>query len=172
MWEEERADHAVVLIDRATLAEGCRGTLEVLHGDNGAIQKASTLRVRLAELGVAASFNRPGVSNDNAYSESVFRTCKYRPDYPEKGFATIDAARAWVQAFATWYNHDHRHSGIGFVTPVERHTGRDITILAQRDALYTAARAAKPERWSWAVRDWSRKEEVHLNCRRAKEKAS
>lgn len=167
VWEEERADHAVVLIDRATLAEGCRGTLEVLHGDNGAIQKAATLRVRLAELGVAASFNRPGVSNDNAYSESVFRTCKYRPDYPDRGFATVDDARAWVAAFVAWYNNEHKHSGISYVTPVERHTGRDVEILAQRATVYAAARAQKPARWSRTVRDWSRKATVHLNRRSA-----
>lgn len=169
VWEEECAENAIKLVNRSILAELCRGDLEVLHSDNGAIQKASTLRVKLSELGVEPSYSRPGVSNDNAYSESVFRTCKYRPLYPEKGFADVTSARRWVHGFVEWYNIEHRHSGIRFVTPVERHTGRDKEILALRKELYEAAKARTPERWSGPTRNWTPDEVVHLNRRKTKD---
>jgi putative transposase len=170
VWEEESAENAAVLVHRAVLAESCLGDLEVLHQDNGAIQKASTLRVTLTDLGVAPSFSRPGVSNDNAYSESLFRTCKYRPLYPEKGFATVESARQWVHAFVVWYNNEHKHSAIRYVTPVQRHTGRDIEILVRRKELYETARAEHPERWSGSVRNWNRDKIVFLNRRKDQEK--
>lgn len=169
VWEVESADNAALLVQRAVLAEVCRGDLEVLHQDNGAIQKASTLREKLTDLGVAPSFNRPGVSNDNAYSESLFRTFKYRPLYPEKGFADVTSARRWVHAFVEWYNNEHKHSAIHFVTPVERHTGKDIAILAQRKEVFERAKARNPERWSGATRNWDRIEVVHLNRRKAED---
>jgi putative transposase len=167
VWEEESAEHAVELFQRAVLAEQCSGDLEVVHADNGAIQKASTLRVKLTDLGVEPSYNRPGVSNDNAYSEALFRTCKYRPVYPEKGFAGLSVARRWCACFVTWYNTEHKHSSIHFVTPEQRHQGRDIEILARRSALYESAKARHPERWSRGVRVWRRHEVVHLNRQKA-----
>ena len=169
VWEEERAEHAALLVQRAVLAESCLGDLEVLHQDNGAIQKASTLRVKLTDLGVAPSFSRPGVSNDNAFSEALFRTCKYRPLYPEKGFATVEEARAWVYAFVEWYNNRHKHSAIRYVTPVERHLGLDTAILTHRKDVYEAAKARHPERWSRDTRNWQRIEAVHLNRRSTEE---
>jgi len=169
VWGKESGDYAVTLVDRAVLAEQCRTILRVLHGDNGAIQKSFTLLARLDALGVLASFNRPRVSNDNAYSESLFRTCKYRPDFPERGFASIEAARVWVHAFVQWYNNEHRHSALKFVTPAQRHGGLDIEILAARRRLYEEAKAAHPLRWSRQTRNWDRVTEVHLNKRKDEE---
>ncbi len=119
--------------------------------------------VTLERLGVLASFSRPGVSNDNAFSESLFRTLKYRPEYPSKPFANIQAARAWVSALVHWYNTQHLHSSIRFVTPEDRHTGRDVEILAARQAVYKAARTERPDRWSGAARNWAQIAEVKLN---------
>jgi putative transposase len=117
----------------------------------------------LQDLGVASSFSRPGVSNDNPFSESAFRTMKYRPNYPDRPFATLEEARAWVRDFVRWYNTVHRHSGIGFVTPEERHSGRDAAILERRRHAYTRARRRHPQRWSGQARPWSRPIAVTLN---------
>jgi len=166
VWEEELAEYANTLIDRAVLAEGCRGKLEVLHADNGSIQKAYALRAKLKDLGVEPSYSRPRVSNDNAYSESLFRTLKYRPRFPDRGFMGLTASREWVHAFTEWYNNVHRHSSIKFVAPAERHAGLDTQILARRKALYEAARAKNPNRWSKETRNWTPDTEVHLNRRK------
>lgn len=163
VWDEEASAYAVTLVERAVLAEQCIGLLEVLHNDRGPIQRAATLRVKLGELGVEPSFSRPRVSNDNAYSESLFRTCKYRPDYPVHGFADLAAARRWVYQFVEWYNHVHLHSAIRFVTPADRHAGRDVAILAERRRVYEAAREANPARWSKQTRNWEAATVVHLN---------
>ena len=117
----------------------------------------------LQELGVTPSFSRPSVSNDNPYSESLFRTLKYRPEYPEKPFAEISAARIWVEGFVRWYNHEHLHSEIKFVTPEQRHTGKDTEILTKRKRVYEQAKSKNPSRWSGETRDWNRITEVHLN---------
>ena len=135
----------------------------VLHSDNGGPMKGATMVVTLERLGVLASFSRPGVSNDNPFSESLFRTLKYRPEYPSKPFANIEAARAWVSAFVRWYNTQHLHSSIRFVTPEDRHTGRDVEILVARQAVYNAARTERPGRWSGAARDWDPIRDVRLN---------
>jgi putative transposase len=125
--------------------------------------KSATLLVTLQWLGVTPSHSRPRVSNDNAYVESVFRTCKYRPEYLSEGFATLDEARAWVLRFAAWYNTEHRHSGLNFVTPAQRHTAQAEDIMKQRIEVYEAARARNPRRWSGDSRDWSLPESVWLN---------
>ncbi len=117
----------------------------------------------LQKLGVATSLSRPAVSNDNPYSESLFRTLKYTPKYPSQPFETIAAAREWVNDFVDWYNHEHRHSGIQFVTPAQRHEGKDQAILIQRKAVYEAAKAQKPKRWSQHTRNWDWQSEVCLN---------
>ena len=93
----------------------------------------------LQKLGIAPSFSRPGVSDDNAQAEAFFRTLKYRPGYPSRGFATLEKARDWVMHFVRWYNLEHRHSAIKFVTPAQRHLGQDGAVLAARDALYQQA---------------------------------
>jgi hypothetical protein len=120
------ADHAVHLVRRTALAEGIASmhTKPVLHGDNGSTLKATTVLAMLHWLGVQPSYSRPRVSDDNAYAESLFRTAKYRPEFPAKGFASLDEARAWAAGFVHWYNVEHRHSGIRYVTPQQRHAGR------------------------------------------------
>ncbi|GEM_PF-1891596 len=106
--EQELADLAAGLVRRACLAEGITRPGLVLHADNGAPMKGATLQ----QLGVVPSFSRPSVSNDNPYSESLFRTLKYTPAWPGKPFESLEAARAWVQEFVTWYNgvHNMRYS--------------------------------------------------------------
>jgi putative transposase len=142
-----------------------------LHSDNGSPMKGATLLATLQELGVVPSFSRPSVSNDNPYSESVFRTLKYRPEYPEKPFADITAARDWVGGFVQWYNHEHRHSGIKFVTPHQRHTGEDAELLAKRKVVYEKAKSQNPSRWTGETRNWDLIEEVHLNPEKGKSEA-
>ena len=165
-WEvyaEESAEHASVLVQRAVLREGCGHTPLVLHSDNGSPMKGATLLETLHKLGITPSYSRPRVSNDNPYSEAAFRTCKYRPEYPAEGFANLDEARQWVLAFVRWYNEEHRHSGIRFVTPAQRHRGEDEAILAQRRIVYEQAKARHPERWSGGIRNWDVVGEVWLN---------
>jgi Transposase and inactivated derivatives len=163
IYECESADYAAEVVRRAVLAERCIDQLLVLHADNGSPMKGETLLATLYRLGIATSYSRPRTSNDNPYSEALFRTCKYRPDYPIGGFASLDEARAWMQQFVHRYNHAHCHSGIRFVTPQQRHSGNDGAILAQRQAVYEQARARHPERWSGPIRNWKPITEVWLN---------
>lgn len=135
----------------------------VLHSDNGSPMKGATMLATLQALGVMPSFSRPAVSNDNPYSESLFKTLKYRPTYPQRPFADLLAARQWVGTFVHWYNEEHRHSAIAFVTPSERHAGRDAALLRKRAEVYKAAKAKHPERWSGATRNWQPVLVVHLN---------
>lgn len=125
--------------------------------------QGESLLETLYRLGISTSYSRPRTSNANTYSEALFRTCKYRPDYPAQGFASLEAARAWMQQFVPGYNHEHRHSGIRFVTPAQRHQGQDPAILARRQAVYKQARERHPERWSGPIRNWQPITEVWLN---------
>lgn len=161
--ENESADHASMLIRKACLVEGIREDGLVLHADNGGPMKGATMLATLQKLGVVPSFSRPSVSDDNPYSESLFRTLKYTPAYPSKPFESIEAARQWVHGFVQWYNHEHRHSAIRYVTPDQRHRGADAMLLKQRDAVYEAARERNPERWSGKTRNWDPVTEVWLN---------
>jgi transposase InsO family protein len=170
-WEahdSDHADHAVHLVRRTALAEGIAALdiKPVLHGDNGSTLKATTVLAMLNWLGVKPSYSRPRVSDDNAYAESLFRTAKYRPEFPTQGFADLDEARAWAAGFVHWYNVDHRHSGIRYVSPDQRHAGHDHRILADRHALYTQARELNPARWSGNTRNWSNVGTVTLNPER------
>jgi putative transposase len=162
----ESAELASVLMRRASLAEGLAGRSLVLHSDNGSAMKGSTMLATLEQLGVAPSFSRPRVSNDNAYAESLFRTCKYRPDYPSKPFASLEEARAWTQKFVRWYNQEHKHSGLKFVTPAQRHSGQDAAILTLREQVYRDARNRNPGRWSRDTRNWKLEDQVWLNPER------
>ena len=117
----------------------------------------------LQGLGVMPSFSRPAVSNDNPYSESLFKTLKYRPAYPVRPFADLTAARRWVNGLVDWYNHEHRHSAIRFVTPAQRHAGLDEALLEQRKAVYEVARVRHPQRWRGPTRNWQKVQTVHLN---------
>jgi putative transposase len=159
----ETAELAALLMRRASLAEGLAGRPLVLHSDNGSSMKGATMLATLEQLGVAASFSRPRVSNDNAFAESLFRTCKYRPDYPNKPFDSLEAAQAWTLKFVRWYNTVHKHSSLKFVTPAQRHAGQAAAILGQREQVYAEAKARHPERWSGQTRNWELKDEVWLN---------
>lgn len=161
--EQELAEHASLLIRKACLAEGiCEAGL-VLHADNGGPMKGATMLATLQQLGVVPSFSRPSVSDDNPYSESLFRTLKYSPAYPSKPFESIEAARAWVHSFVTWYNREHRHSAIRYVTPNQRHSGEERQLLQRRDVLYKAAKQRNPARWSSKTRNWDAVTGVWLN---------
>jgi transposase InsO family protein len=161
--ETESAEIAVELISQA-----CRdGKLDprglVLHSDNGKPMRASTLVATLQWLGVIPSFSRPHVSDDNPYSEALFRTLKHTPAYPRLPFTGIDSARHWVVQFVEWYNREHRHSAIRYVTPDERHYGREHDILARRHQLYQRARRSWPQRWTRNTRNWTPIGSVGLN---------
>jgi transposase InsO family protein len=134
-----------------------------LHSDNGSPMKGFTMRAMLEQLGVMQSLSRPSVSNDNPFSESLFKTLKYQSSYPNRAFEDLAAARAWVNTFVSWYNFEHRHSGIKFVTPAQRHDGADTSLLENRVKVYEAARARNPERWSGQTRNWQPILVVHLN---------
>jgi len=168
--EDDHSDHAARLVQRTALAEGIHAMPHderpVLHGDNGATLKATTVLAMLWWLGVKPSYSRPRVSDDNAYAEALFRTAKYRPQFPTAGFADLGAAREWAREFVHWYNHDHRHSGIRYVSPAQRHAGDDKAILAARHQVYLQARERNPARWSSHTRDWSHITSVTLNPER------
>lgn len=160
--EAESAEHAAALIEQAVRREGVGKDVLIIHQDNGSPMKGSTYLAKLAELGLRPSYSRPGVSDDNAYAESLFRTCKYRPEFPG-AFATLDEARTWMLAFTRWYNEEHKHRNLKFVSPAERHRGEDQAIFAKRIAVYEQARLKHPRRWSRGIRNWSLPKEVWLN---------
>lgn len=161
--ERECSEYAATLITKACLAEAVSRDQLVLHSDNGAPMKGATMLATLQRLGVVPSFSRPSVSDDNPYSESLFRTLKYTPAYPSNPFQTLEAARQWVHRFVDWYNHEHRHSSLKFVTPAQRHQGEDIAILARRNVVYQTAKSNNPRRWSRSTRNWKPDIEVWLN---------
>ena len=166
--DTDSAEHAAHLARRTALAEGLHAmpTRPVLHGDNGASLKATTVLAMLHWLGIKPSYSRPRVSDDNAFAEALFRTAKYRPEFPLKGFADLTAARQWAMQFVQWYNHEHRHSGIRYVTPAQRHAGRDRHLLEARHAVYQSARQRNPRRWSGNTRNWTPVSIVTLNPER------
>ena len=163
VYDAESGEKAAALLQRSVIGEQCLHEPLVLHSDNGAPMKSVTLLSKMYELGITPSRGRPRVSNDNPYSESLFRTLKYCPQWPQDGFASLDAARAWVRDFIRWYNNEHRHSRIRFVTPTERHRGLDHQVLARRHELYERAKEKKPERWSGRTRNWEPIGTVLLN---------
>jgi transposase InsO family protein len=161
--ERESAEIAAELFRRACREGAVDPTGLVLHSDNGPAMRGSTMLATLQQLGVVPSFSRPHVADDNPYSESLFRTLKHTPAYPPRRFESLAAARRWVERFVDWYNGEHRHSAIRFVTPDERHLGLESAVLSSRSALYERACSANPERWTRGTRDWSPVGEVILN---------
>lgn len=159
----QRDDLAAALVEATCQREGIVRERLVLHSDNGAAMKGKTMLVKLEELGVLPSFSRPRVSDDNPFPEALFRTLKYRPSYPDRPFALVEDARRWVTEFVRWYNDDHQHSGIRFVTPSARHAGHDVAILHRRAEVYLAARARQPARWSRETRNWTPISTVRLH---------
>jgi transposase InsO family protein len=164
--DAESSELAAALVERVRRSADRDLDGWVLHSDNGGPMKGATMLATLQRLGVVPSFSRPRVSDDNPFAESLFRTLKYRPEYPVAGFATLEDARCWVSAFVHWYNHEHQHSGIGFVTPADRHAGVDLEILDARRCVYERAQRRKPQRWSRHTRAWSRPAVVTLNPER------
>jgi transposase InsO family protein len=160
---EESMDVAADLIESVTREQNVPIHTLVLHADNGGPMKGSTMLATLHRIGVLASFSRPRVSDDNPYAEALFRTLKYRPGYPRKPFESIDAARAWVAGFVAWYNGEHLHSAIRYVTPNDRHARRDVGLLAARHRVYSAARERTPRRWTRETRNWKPVGAVVLN---------
>ena len=163
IYETESSELAAEIMRDICERESIAAHQVVLHSDNGSPMKGATMLATLQALGVMPSFSRPAVSNDNPYSESLFKTMKYRPSYPQRAFETLLAARQWVGQFVQWYNHEHRHSAIRFVTPGERHAGQDTALLRQRAQVYEAAKARHPERWSGTTRNWQPIRIVYLN---------
>lgn len=170
--ERESADIAAALITQACSDGNVDPRGLVLHSDNGTPMRGSTMISTLQWLGVVPSFSRPHVSDDNPYSEALFRTLKHTPAYPQLPFADLASATRWVARFVDWYNGTHRHSAIRYVTPDERHYGRERDVLASRHDLYERARRANPERWSGTTRNWSPVELVVLNPERAPNQAA
>ena len=153
--EAQSAEIAAELIRQACRERNIDPNGLVLHSDNGKPMRSSTMLTTLQWLGVVPSFSRPHVSDDNPYSEALFRTLKHTPAYPHLPFAGIDYAQRWVERFVTWYNGEHRHSAIRYVTPDERHNGLEHDILARRHQLYQLARNCHPQRWTGATRNWT-----------------
>jgi transposase InsO family protein len=170
--ERESDELAAELVARICREQGVDARGLILHSDNGAPMKGATMLATLQRLGVVPSFSRPGVSDDNPYSEALFRTLKYHPTYPSKPFSSIEHARSWVARFVDWYNNEHLHSAISFVTPASRHAGLDVAQLEKRRAVYAAAKERHPERWSGAQRGWSHTRTVALQPSAARAKAA
>lgn len=163
VYEQESSENAATFVYKAVLSEKCMLKPLVLHSDNGSPQKGATLATKLHDLGITASFSRPRISNDNPFSEALFHTCKYRPDYPETGFENIESARRWISQFVHWYNEIHRHSAIKFVTPAQRHRGEDRRILENRRRVYERAKKRNSNRWSGSTRNWDYIDHIWLN---------
>lgn len=163
VFAEESMDHSSRLFAMACLSHGVQPDRLVLHSDNGGPMKGSTMLATLHKLGVIPSFSRPSVCNDNPYSESLFRTMKYRPEYPSQPFENVDQAQAWVDGFVFWYNTQHLHSSIRFITPDDRYYGYEQQILANRRRVYEKARCRYPSRWSKNTRNWNPVRLVRLN---------
>ena len=147
--EEETGECARELITKAYIKQALwrSDSPLILHSDNGSPMKASTFRATLERLGISNSYSRPRTSDDNAYSEALFRTLKYRPEYPAFGFESLKAAREWTHRFVQWYNEIHRHSALKYVTPGQRHRGESAAILAARKEVFEEAKGRHPERW-------------------------
>jgi len=160
---QESSQHAADIVMDIALVEGyAKGQVQV-HSDNGSPMKGAAIHATFHKLGIIPSYSRPSVSNDNPYSESLFKTLKYCPYYPDKPFEDLQEARQWMVKFTDWYNHRHHHSGINYVTPSQRHDGQDDEILAARKRTYQQAREKNPGRWSGPVRCWEKITTVLLN---------
>lgn len=163
IFEEQTSENARDLMTRLNLS-GKSDLKDIhLHSDNGSPMKGATFLATLQWLGIIPSFSRPSCSNDNPYSESLFKTIKYKINFP-KSFESIEDAKNWFTGFVEWYNNEHRHSGINYVTPNQRHTGEDVNILEIRKQTYELAKKRNPARWIQnKIRNWDWKEVEVLN---------
>jgi putative transposase len=164
----ESADHASNLIKHICLSEGVSQNQISLHSDNGSPMKGATMLMTLKELGVSVSFSRPSVSDDNPFSEALFKTVKYNRHPTGEPYDLIDKAFECIEVIVSWYNYEHKHSSIKFVTPEQRHNLFDKNILLKRDAVYKAAKERTPARWSGETRNWEYIKLVSLNPGRSK----
>lgn len=162
--EIQCADLSSKLLTEICEQQGINKNQLTTHADNGGPMKGATMLVTMQKLGVMPSFSRPSVSDDNPFSESLFKTLKYCPQYPTKPFESVEEATLWVESFVNWYNNEQLHSGIKFVTPSSRHAGQDAAILDKRNIVYKEAREKNPIRWSKETRNWQRIAVVKLNC--------
>jgi len=144
--DRELAGLAEQLIAETCAKQGISRDELVLHSDRGSAMRSKTVAQLLIDLGVAKSHSRPYTPTDNPYSESQFKTMKYRPEYPER-FNEQEEARDWARGFFRWYNHEHHHSGLGLMTPAAVHYGLAEEIYEQRSQVLAAAYAAHPERF-------------------------
>ena len=144
--ERESASLARELIAASCTKQGIEPEQLTLHADRGSSMHSKSVALLLADLGVTKTHSRPYVPNDNPYSEAQFKTLKYRPDYPDR-FGSIADARCWARYFFQWYNHEHRHTGLGLMTPATVHYGQAQTVYGQRQQVLHAAYAAHPERF-------------------------
>jgi putative transposase len=142
----EQASLAEHLLDETTTKQVIAPGQLTIHADRGSSMTSKPVAFLLSDLGITKTHSRPHVSNDNPYSESQFKTLKYRPDFPDR-FATIEDARSFCRDFFRWYNTDHHHAGIGLLTPEDVHYGRATERYAARSAVLKAAYAAHPERF-------------------------
>ena len=163
--ERESSELAGKMLQKLNAKKDLQGV--ILHSDNGSPMKGYTMLSKMYALNVLPSFSRPRVSEDNPYSESLFRTLKYRPLYPGK-FSSIEEANLWVKGFVHWYNYEHMHSGISYVTPLKRHYGNDIEILKTRGETYLKAYKENPARWSREPKKWEHKKIVGINYQQDK----
>ena len=149
VYETESSDLAGEVMRDICARENIAPKQVVLHSDNGSPMKGATMLATLQKLGVIPSFSRPACSNDNPFSESIFKTLKYRPAYPRRSFESLMAARQWVGTFVRWYNEEHRHSAIKFVTPSQRHAGLDDALLRKRTEVYEAGQGQASGALEW-----------------------
>ena len=163
VFDCESTELAAELLQDICQRQGISPSQLTVHSDNGSPMKGETMLATMQRLGVAHSRSRPAVSNDNPYSESLFKTLKYRPQFPLKPFSELLQARRWVTAWVHWYNDEHRHSAIRFVTPAQRHAQLDEEMLQARAEVYELARQQNPLRWSAQTRNWGFIDAVHLN---------
>lgn len=163
VYDSESSVYAVEVIEQACLDEKIARDQIVVHSDNGSPMKGSTLLATFAKLGIIPPYSRPSVSNDNAFSEALFKTLKYCCWYPHQPFTSLAAAKDWVIDFVKWYNNEHLHSGLKFLTPVARHQGLDAQIISQRQIVYELAKKNNPRRWSGDIRNWELPKEIYLN---------
>jgi putative transposase len=154
VYERECMQYAARFIRRTCEANSLKPRGLLLHSDNGRPMKGLAMFTTLHRLGIVASFNRPYVHDDNPLPEALFRTLKGRPAFPQLPFQSLEAARGWVERFVTWYNGQHHHSALCFVTPDDRYFGREHGVLARRRAVYERSKAEQPLRWTRRPRDW------------------
>jgi putative transposase len=163
VFDCESAEQAAELLEDICRRQRIAKNQVTVHSDNGGPMKGQTMLATMQRLGVAHSRSRPSVSNDNPFSESLFKTLKYRHQFPLEPLADLMQARRWVASWVHWYNEEHRHSAISFVTPAQRHAQIDQELLQTRAEVYELAKQRNPMRWSGQTRNWHFIDAVNLN---------